>query len=75
MAKRVGLEYICFKSMHLPLESSADHIREVYGVEPTIIGPDELAQSGLKTAVMYDLIKRGAYDMQKKQFISQQQCQ
>ncbi|MHC4516946.1 MAG: sugar phosphate isomerase/epimerase family protein [Planctomycetota bacterium] len=29
MTKRVGLEYIAFKSFHLPLESSPDHIREV----------------------------------------------
>lgn len=29
MTKRVGLKYIAFKSFHLPLDSSPDHIREV----------------------------------------------
>lgn len=29
MTKRVGLKYICFKSFHLPLESSDEQIREV----------------------------------------------
>jgi sugar phosphate isomerase/epimerase len=27
MAKRVGLDYMCFKSMHLPLDSSADTLK------------------------------------------------
>jgi inosose dehydratase len=29
MTKRVGLKYIAFKSFHLPLDSSPEHIREV----------------------------------------------
>ncbi|UCG58616.1 MAG: sugar phosphate isomerase/epimerase [Phycisphaerales bacterium] len=29
MTKRVGLKYICFKSFHLPLDSTPDHIRQV----------------------------------------------
>ena len=29
MTKRVGLEYIAFKSFHLPLDSSPEHIKEV----------------------------------------------
>jgi inosose dehydratase len=29
MTKRVGLKYIAFKSFHLPLDSSPDHIKEV----------------------------------------------
>ena len=29
MTKRVGLKYICFKSFHLPLESSDEQIRQV----------------------------------------------
>ncbi len=29
MTKRVGLKYIAFKSFHLPLDSSAEHIKEV----------------------------------------------
>lgn len=29
MTKRVGLKYICFKSFHLPLDSSPAHIRQV----------------------------------------------
>ena len=29
MTQRVGLKYIAFKSFHLPLDSSPDHIREV----------------------------------------------
>ncbi len=29
MTKRLGLKYICFKSFHLPLDSTPDHIRSV----------------------------------------------
>jgi inosose dehydratase len=29
MTKRLGLKYVCFKSYHLPLDSSPDHIRDV----------------------------------------------
>jgi len=29
MTKRLGLKYLCFKSMHLPLDSTPDHIRSV----------------------------------------------
>ncbi|MCH7556219.1 MAG: sugar phosphate isomerase/epimerase [Planctomycetes bacterium] len=29
MTKRVGLKYICFKSFHLPLDSSPEHIKQV----------------------------------------------
>ena len=39
MTKRVGLEYIAFKSFHLPLDSDAEHIREVV---------DKVKQAGLK---------------------------
>ena len=27
MTKRAGLDYICFKSMHLPLESSTEELK------------------------------------------------
>ncbi len=39
MTKRVGLEYIAFKSFHLPLDSDAEHIHEVV---------DKVKQAGLK---------------------------
>ena len=29
ITKRLGLKYICFKSFHLPLDSSAEHIKQV----------------------------------------------
>jgi sugar phosphate isomerase/epimerase len=31
MTNRLGLKFICFKDFHLPLDSSADHIKEVVG--------------------------------------------
>jgi len=32
MTKRVGLKYICFKSMHLPLDSSPEQITQIVTV-------------------------------------------
>ena len=39
MAKRAGLEYLCFKSMHLPLEASADELKQ---------GAKNVSTAGLK---------------------------
>jgi inosose dehydratase len=56
MAKRAGLEYMCFKSMHLPLDSSVSDLKKAH---------QNVADAGLK------LVAGGVIYMRKKEEVDQ----